>query len=205
MLWGRRLSARRRSMPLGRSSIRGCLDIRPGRHPDQANLYGHAVPKLDSRRRPDRISRAVRPRAVTVCRITGSASAGKSGVRRTLLLVFAEVSPLEGSADPPVRGGRDAADRAGGAVDAGPVHANASSSMTSAASSIAVKPASFVTSSPIRVSRAEDTTRSLPRATNNPSRSCGVHEAERICRGEPRRGVPVLTVRASPTGRVHPR
>jgi hypothetical protein len=28
--------------------------------------------------------------------------------------------------------------------------------------------------------------RSLLRATNKPSRSCGVHEAERICRGEPR-------------------
>ena len=40
-----------------------------------------------------------------------------------ICLFFAEVSPLEGSADPPVRGGWEAAGQtAGGAVDAGPVH-----------------------------------------------------------------------------------
>jgi hypothetical protein len=44
-----------------------------------------------------------------------------------------------------------------------------------------------------------------PRATNKPSCSCGVHEAERICRGQPRRGVPVPPDRAGPAGRVHPR
>jgi hypothetical protein len=38
------------------------------------------------------------------------------------LLVFAEVSLVEGSADPPVRGGWDAAGRAAGAVGAGPVN-----------------------------------------------------------------------------------
>jgi len=92
--------------------------------------------------------------------VTGMSSAPNA----EYLLVFADVSSLEGSADPPVRGCWDAvsqpARQAGGAVGAGPVQATASSSMISAASSIAVGPAWFVTGSPFRVSRVEDTGRS---------------------------------------------
>ena len=83
--------------------------------------------------------------------------------------------------------GRLGRSRAGGAVGAGPVHATAQCSMSSAMSPRAVKPASFVKSSLVRVRTWEDAARSFPPgATNKPSGSCGGHEAERICRGEPR-------------------
>ena len=60
-LWGRRPSAERRPMPLGRPSIRVCLDTRPERHPDQANLQEHAVPRHRDQQCGRRCPRRIAP------------------------------------------------------------------------------------------------------------------------------------------------